>query len=272
MPLTAITFLPDLSASPTPTYQTLLDRITKLHNHDHPPTPLLPRPWTLNYQVMRETSTAVAAAAAAAAAANETEPQEPQPSTSASSASTTRPPLLQILTLPHFHPGRSFIGIGGGGGGVTNSGTAPQQQPSQQQRQQQMIAIPSGTQTEEMALFLRTRLGPLWTSRHTMAVGNGVGFELEDFRVRFGDLRIVSRAQTGTGVQGCRGVVLEVVYLDGGGAGDRGAGEQEEEGVLRAFWERLEVGKWSVVGREGGGGDGLGLGLPRLWCEVLRLS
>lgn len=229
----------------------------------------------LDYRVMRETTTTGVVVMGDDKKNNNTTNSEQQ-------STSQGPGLLQILTLPH-HPqqqqqqqGRSFVCVSRGhhhppppplkeqGPDAQTNGEDKHQQHRRQQHSPQpvIVAIPHGTHTEELMVLLRTRLGPLWTSRHTLGVINGAAFEMEDFRVRVGDLRVVSGRQT-MGTQASRGVLVEVEWVgDGDGGGDGGGTVGEE--VLKAFWERLELGRLGVVG------GGTGLELARLYCEVLR--
>ena len=73
-----------------------------------------------------------------------------------------------------------------------------------------IIATPSGSQSEEFAQLMLSRLGPLWTQRQVLQIVNGQAFEAGDFRVMVGELR---RGQEGS--QRSRGVIVELEWMTG---------------------------------------------------------
>ena len=225
-------FIPDtVSSSAATLLPTILDRLAKNHN----PSPL-PR-WSLEHRLMRSTV-----------------------APSSSSTSSSVPPAvryLQLLTVSHL-PGRSFVNVSPAQAQPTSqTGTVPAGN---------MVAIPAGPQTDEFSHFLTAKLAPLWTSRQTLLVQNGFGFEMEDYRVRIGEVKQAQAAQAP------RGVVVEVEWL---GDGDDGAsGGETGEMAVQAFWDALELQggrKYIKVPGAGGNGKAKSSDLARQYCELLRL-
>lgn len=169
--------------------------------------------------------------------------------------------LLQVLTLSH-HPDRSFISI-----------SPPRHQSSQAHEGSNgtgeastVVAVPNPTHTEEFLQLMRSRMGPLWTSRQAMTVTNGAAFEFDDFKVRIGDLR------QGQGAQPTRGVIVEVEWL-ADGEDYVGEAEEMEDGarLLRELWAKLELhGGREIINVPGMGSGGKGMCLARQYCELLR--
>ena len=170
---------------------------------------------------------------------------------------------LQFLSLSH-RPGRSFVAISAPqaptragtpassvGDGASSEGAAT------------IIAIPAGSQSEEMVQLVVGKLSPLWSHRQMLHVGNGLAFEMEDFRVRVGEVRQGQSALV-------KGTVVEVEWL---AAAD---GEPEEESdwdtaqlVIRAFWETLGIEGAREVMRVPGSGK-RAFDLVNQYCQVLR--
>lgn len=126
-----------------------------------------------------------------------------------------------------------------------------------------MIAIPSGLQSEEMLQLVVGKLSPLWSHRQTLLVGNGLAFEMEDFRVKVGEMR---QGQTGL----VKGTVVEVEWL---AAADEDS-EEESDGdtaqlVIRAFWDTLGIDGAREVMRVPGSGN-KGFDLVSQYCQLLR--
>ena len=185
------------------------------------------------------------------------------PTTSDDKSSTSR--YLQILNISH-RPGRSYVAIsapqpqtqadtpassgGDGAGGVEDAST--------------IIAIPSGLQSEEMVQLIVGKLSPLWTHRQTLHVSNGVAYEMEDFRVRVGEVK------QGQNVQ-AKGTVVEVECL----AGVDGAPEEEidwETGelIIREFWDTLGIEGAREVIRVPESGS-RAFDLVNQYCQLLRI-
>lgn len=126
-----------------------------------------------------------------------------------------------------------------------------------------IIAIPSGLQSEEMVQLVVGKLSPLWSHRQTLHVGNGVAFEMEDFRVRVGEVR---QGQTAL----VKGTVVEVEWL---AAADVDSEEQTDwdtaQLVIRAFWDTLGIeGAREVIRIPGSGNKGFDL--VSQYCQFLR--
>ncbi|KAI9800027.1 MAG: hypothetical protein M1833_003556 [Piccolia ochrophora] len=267
MPLTGLYFLPD---APSPiTLQSLIDRLTKTYS----PTPL--QRWTLDHRLFRSTTT----------------------SSSTTSPSDRPPPprFLQVLSLS-YHPNKSYVCISSSPPPpqTTSSSTATATPPPPT-----IIAVPSPSSTEELIQLLTLKMGPLWTSRQTLVVSGGASFEMEDMRVRIGE---VKQGGSGVGTGGGpgaggsqigRGVAVEVeVGIERGGREEDG-GEDDEEDVqeetedkgkleevdwvageeaIRAIWEGLGLsGGRAFIKVEGVDGVETGLVGGLQWCELLRL-
>ena len=183
---------------------------------------------------------------------------------------------LQILTLSH-HPARSYVCVSqpssehrqrkqapraaeftattaAASSSVTTGEDEEMKDIEAHDESRTIIVIPAPAHTEELTRLLRTRMGPLWTSRQTLIVGNGAAFEIEDFVVRLGVLR------QATGTQATKGVLIEVEWA---GDEDEAVGEAV---IMKAFEDKLDLSETGVIGR------GEGVGLARLYCEVLRLG
>lgn len=183
-------------------------------------------------------------------------------STNEDKGSTLR--YLQFLNLSH-HPGRSYVSIAvpqaqtrtgtpasSAGDGFNGEGAAA------------IIAIPSGAQSEEMVQLVVGKLGSLWTPRQTLHVVNGTAYEMEDFRVRVGEIR---QGQTVL----VKGTVVEIEWVD---SGENDSEEEIDwdtaELVIRAFWESLGI----EGAREFIKVPGLGekrFVLISQYCQLLRL-
>lgn len=126
-----------------------------------------------------------------------------------------------------------------------------------------IIAIPSGLQSEEMVQLVVGKLSPLWSHRQTLHVGNGVAFEMEDFRVRVGEVR---QGQTAL----VKGTIVEVEWL---AAADGDSEEQTDwdtaQLVIRAFWDTLGIEGAREVIRVPGSGN-KGFDLVSQYCQLLR--
>lgn len=134
-------------------------------------------------------------------------------------------------------------------GGVGESGGEPAN----------IIAVPAGPQSEDFIQLVVARLGPLWTLRQVLQVSQGYAFEVDDFRVRLGEVK-----QGQGGSQQIKGVIIEVEWLS--------AGENEwttAEEVIKSFWSTLDIkGARDYIKPPGLGEN---FGSIRLWCEALRL-
>lgn len=238
-------FLPPTPDQPPPS-TTLTTHLTTLYN----PTPL--PPWSLTHRLFRET---------------------PLPTTLSHDKSKPPPPsrYLQTLTLSHHAP-RTYIAI-------TSTHAPPQTRAGTPadaawststggSDPATLISLPTSPSSEEFITLLLTKYGPLWQQRQILGIVNGQGFEIDDFRVRIGEVR-----QAGGGVGGGgpgqmmgigKGAVCEVEWV-GGEEGDlEGAGE-----VIAGFWEGLGVKGGRKVYEVPGVREGDGS--VRQWFEGLRV-
>ena len=126
-----------------------------------------------------------------------------------------------------------------------------------------IISIPPGGSSEEFIQLMLSKFGPLWQQRQVLGVVNGQAFEVDDFRVRIGEVR---QAGGGGAGQMGKGAVCEVEWVGGGEdeADWEGAGA-----VIAGFWEGLGVKGARRVFEVAGLGQGEGS--VRQWCEGLRV-
>lgn len=121
-----------------------------------------------------------------------------------------------------------------GSSSATGGDVAYQRRNASSDEQTSTITI-HPTQADDLIQLLRTRMGPLWTSRQSMFVNNGLVYEVEDLRVRIGDLMAQgagpgaeggSGRSLGAAQQTARGVIVEVTWAGdpardaAGGGGD----------------------------------------------------
>lgn len=234
MALTGIFYIP-LPAPNSPTaFQHIVDRLIYLYN---------PRPlgrWSLDHKLFRETASLAA-------------------------SFDNRTPLsnqiryLQTLTLSH-RPGRSFFAI-------SEPPTADGKANGQNDLPVSIRTISSTVSAFEVA---ERGMGPLWMHRQTLQVMQGAAYEIDEFRIRVGDLRQITPRQQ------MRGTVVEIEWI-GNGEGNDDKEEDLEGGevLIQAFWENLgmEFGEKQIV-REFVTPPGLRrdqLASVRLFVELLRL-
>ncbi|KAI9815485.1 MAG: hypothetical protein M1827_002619 [Pycnora praestabilis] len=295
MTITGVYFI--LESPTTSVFQTLVAHLTATYQ----PTPL-PR-WSLEHRLMRET---------APSSSNATSTTAGEEGKTAAATVAQQPKYLQYLHLSH-HPGKSYVcikapqdgtaaaavGLAGspkeGGGGDNNDNnkrpaptliTIPHTPPpsSSSSSSSSSAAAESGPNpSDELLQLLSSRLAPLWTHRQTLVVGGGqgVGYEMEDFRVRVGEVRQ-------GGVQSARGVLVEIEWVGGGGGGggmDGYDGDREDEdgqengdedwetgeAVIKAFWQGLGIKEGREAIRVPGVEGRDGMDVARQFFEVLRL-
>ena len=124
-----------------------------------------------------------------------------------------------------------------------------------------IVTIPSGSQSEDFLQLLNSKFGPLWTQRQTLSVRNGQAFEVADYTVRIGELV----QGYGAGAALARGAVVEIEWT----GGDETEQIEEQEGMIQAFWESLEVKGAKECVHVAGLGEGQAH--VRQWCEALRI-
>jgi len=229
MPVTGLYFIPETTQ--TATLSKLIDHLTKRYQSE----PI--GRWGLEHRLFRETAPSTS-------------------STADEKGNALR--YLQFLSLTH-QPGRSYVGISAPKSGQAKEGSAAEAAA--------VIAIPQQGQSDELVQLIITKFGPLWSHRQMLQVTNGSGYEVEDFRIRVGEVR------QGHGGQ-ARGVVVEIGWL----AGDNGEGEAQDsadwemgQAVIRAFWEKLEVPNGREYIAVPGVGTGKGMDLERQYFDLLRL-
>jgi TATA-binding related factor (TRF) of subunit 20 of Mediator complex len=202
--------------------QLLFSRLVAEHN----PEPLTP--WTLEHRLFRET----------------TYGSDPQKQSS--------PGLLQLLTLS-YRSGHSYLGItkpSAVGSGVSDSALGPAT----------IISVPSSPAADEFVQLIASRFGALWTRRQVLQVTNGQSYEVENFTVRFGEVREMKQGQGG--VQHIRGTVVEVKWI-----GKEAKSSKTES--IRRFWRDLNIAgaKEYIADVD----SDQGLGDVQRWLSAMRL-
>ncbi|KAI9723295.1 MAG: hypothetical protein M1812_001178 [Candelaria pacifica] len=246
MTVTGVYFIPE-SAGAT-TLADVKDKLVKRYQ---------PQPegrWSLEHRLMRETV----------------------PSNTAEDNTARGLRYLQILSLSHYE-GKSFISISAVQSQTGAQSTASTPMPDGGNDQSQagtLVAVPQ-TQTAEFVQLMTTKMGPLWTQRQTLQVSNGSSYELQDFKVRLGEVKQGQNAIH-------KGVIAELEWVAGSGndiweaenaaeTNDWEAGEL----VIRALWEGLDIsGSREMIRAPGVGQEdekGKGMDLARQYCEILRL-
>ena len=200
--------------------------------------------WSLEHRLFRETSRQGSAEA----------------SFGGESPKAHEPRYLQVLHLS-YHPDCSYLAVTRAHSLSELAAATPAASSSKIEDDREhatIIAIPSGSQTEEFVQLMLSRFGPLWTQRQVLQVVNGQAFEAGDFRVKVGELR-----QGQGGSQQSRGVVTELEWI----TGDENDWSSAEA-IIVGFWEGLDV--KGAKGYLRSPGDGSGFNTVRQWCEALR--
>ncbi|KAI9736985.1 MAG: hypothetical protein M1834_000574 [Cirrosporium novae-zelandiae] len=236
MSVTGIFFIPSSPHEPSPV-QHIVENLTFLHN---------PQPagvWRLEHRLFRETTSLLAG------------PDE-------RNSSSLR--YLQVLQMSQF-PDRSYIAV------TPNTSQAPQiPNPSNDNASAEgmtICAMPSGSSAEEMMQLIVTKMGALWTRKQGLQVAQGYIFEVEDYKIRLGDIK---QPQNGH-VRGC---VIDIEWAPA--QADKGENNDIEldvasgQAAIRSFWQGLDVpGAKEFINVPGlGKGD---FDLVRQYLEMLRL-
>ncbi|KAI9795630.1 MAG: hypothetical protein M1835_005415 [Candelina submexicana] len=244
MTVTGVYFIPDSAGAPT--LENIKDKLIKRYQ---------PQPqarWTLEHRLMRET-----------VPSNVTEDNNPR---------ALR--YLQILSLSH-HEGKSYLNISAPQSQTGAQSTASTPMPDGGNDQVQaatMVTVPQG-QTVELVQLMATKMGPLWTQRQTLHVSNGLSYDLQDFKVRLGEVKQGQNAIL-------KGVIAELEWLAGSGSHTWGKQKDAEtddwetgELIIRALWEGLDIpGSRETIRVPGVGQEqGKGMDVARQYCEILRL-
>ncbi|KAI9852763.1 MAG: hypothetical protein M1838_005521 [Thelocarpon superellum] len=237
--ITGLYFIPDTAGNSASTVlPALADRLTKTYEC----TPLAR--WTLEHRLMRSTVPTPAASTTTTTTTTTTTASSTAGSAAPSGANA---PIryMQLLTLSHL-PGRSFVNItpaqpqnpSAAAAAAAAAAVEAQQKAarartaaaasasssSHDRRRRRrryrprktgaahtgggsMITIAAPSGTDEFSTLLSTKMGPLWTSRQMLIVSNGLAFEVQDFRIRLGEVKQAHGAQVS------RGVVVEVEWL-----------------------------------------------------------
>lgn len=155
---------------------------------------------------------------------------------------------LQLLTLSH-HDGNSYIGISKAEKGGADASTGPAT----------IVAVPTGSGSEEFSQLMVSRFAPLWQRRQMTVVNNGQAYEVGAFVIRFGEIREAKQGQGG--VQQVRGTIIEVECSGDGG--------NKMEESIQEFWGELGFpeakGFFSKFAQDDG------FGHVRRWLEAMRL-
>jgi TATA-binding related factor (TRF) of subunit 20 of Mediator complex len=150
----------------------------------------------------------------------------------------------------------------GGGGDLTNGSTA---RPTTDSSPAGLTIMTIPSHSDTLFPLLVQRMSPLWVPRQAHRIEGGASFEMTDWKVRIGELRILA----GPGQGRVRGCLCEVEFL-GGGDGDQGG----MEGMARAFIEGLArdsgvaVDSMKVVGPVAGEGSES----VRQYMDLLRFA
>ena len=122
-----------------------------------------------------------------------------------------------------------------------------------------IMPVVAGSDCEGFLFVMRTRMQPLWEKYQSLVVNHGQTFEVDDFRIRVGEVK----AGAGGAVQP-KEVLVEIEWS---------CGEEDDaetaETVLNAFWKELKITNprqqsVKVVGNQRN--DRIAQ-----WCEALRL-
>jgi TATA-binding related factor (TRF) of subunit 20 of Mediator complex len=173
-----------------------------------------------------------------------------------------------FLTLPAHFPGKTFIGTSASNSAAHSNGTSngTAAEPKGSAGEFTLVTIPSHTDT--LFPLLMQRMSPLWVPRQAHRLEGGASFEVADFKVRIGELRISG----GRGQGGVRGCLCEIEFL-GGDDGKNGDDEDIEE-LSRAFFQSLvrgsdvDAGTVKVIGPVAGEGSRL----VRQYMELLKFA
>ena len=122
-----------------------------------------------------------------------------------------------------------------------------------------IMPVAAGPDCEALLFVFRTRMQPLWEKYANLVVNSGQTYEVEDFKIRVGEVR----AGAGGAAQ-AKAVLVEVEW-----SCDEEDDAETAEVVLGAFWKELKVTNArqqsvKVVGNRIH--DRIGQ-----WCEALRL-
>ncbi len=237
-------FIPDSPGAIT--LESLRDKLIKRYQ---------PQPegrWSLEHRLMRETL----------------------PSSAVEDSTTHALRYCQILTFSH-HEGKSYVCISAPQPqtGAQGSTSTPLPDGGNDRRQAgTLVTVPQG-QTGELVQLMTLKMGPLWTQRQTLHVSNGFSYELQDFKVRLGE---VKQGQNATH----KGVIAELEWLAGSASDtfDKESNTEIDdweagEVVISALWEGLDIpGSREMIRAPGVGQEqGKGMDLARQYCEILRL-
>ncbi|CAG8045597.1 unnamed protein product [Penicillium salamii] len=249
MPITGVYFVPS-----NPNASTALPQITERLRSSFPDEELTPvGRWGLEQKLLRDTPGLI----------------PPQ---------NTKPPIpryMQFLSLSHY-PTHGFV----------YTSEPEKQPPTDQPLPMVMTSVPPPAFATLFQHFTYA-CQPLWTHRLTLAVPNGVVYDVGDFRVRLGDVR-----QTFPTAR-VRGTVVEIEWRGPSIVEGEFAGIQEEdadaeyaatEELIREFWGKLGIqGREAIlvpgVGSEvkqrlkgNGQEDSTGTDVARQFMEVLRFN
>ena len=221
----------------TPTYQLLLERLSRLASSANGTS--LP-PWQLIHHLCVDTSSLL--------------PSNP------SGPSPIHPRrYLQFLALPHHRQGSMYIGA--------SSREEPKQvsntKPSESRGNGMTIISVPRTQVEDFFQTVQKKMEPLWSYRMAIRVDNGLGYEIGDWKIRIGEVRQMSAGQPRP-----RGVVVEVAL-----GSDTEEDENSKDEMFKGVWEQLGLqgGKVfiDVPGTESTPGD---LDLVKQYMELLKFA
>lgn len=160
---------------------------------------------------------------------------------------------MQYVALAH-HPGKVYIGC-------TRHDAKDEPLP------QDIIVVPAGFQTDDFFMVTAMRkMEPLWNLRAMMKIEGGLSYELDDWKIRLGELK-----QSG-GAQGprSRGWIVELSCKDNGGRLEGAGLEADVQDLWRDIGNGID-GMKLFVSRQGIGAETDNFAAVKLWMEVLRM-
>jgi hypothetical protein len=247
MAITGVYYIPTPNPTSPTALQQVIDRLTLLFN---------PRPlgrWGLEQKLFRESINL---------AAGQDSNRAP------SSAQTLR--YVQVLNFT-YRPRKNYFATSlrrasiGQNGSLANGSVNGQKDD--------LISIKTISRpefgTEDGFDVTEKFMGPMWAHRQTLQVYQGVAYEIDEFRVRVGDLRQLAPRQQ------VKGTVVEIQWVRSEDGDEEAEDEMMGEVLIKGFWKKfgMELGEKQVVkefvrmprvqNEE--------IGLVKQWVELLRL-
>lgn len=144
-----------------------------------------------------------------------------------------------FLTLSSQYPGKTFVGTGAqvlaadlNNGAAHPTATKSADSPGQYT----LITVPS--QPDTLFPLLMQRMPSLWVPRQAHRVEGGTSFEIDDWRVSIGELKISG----GQGQGRVKGILAQVELLGGADADGGQGGDEEVPDAFKAYFAGLSEG------------------------------